>query len=139
MPLRHNVEDTVASLVLKIPSDRVDDALKLLAVLHPQERFHRTAIVYLSLLIGAALLLGASLMAATQDPPDAILLAPMILGSVFVGGALTAAVGRPASLTQLKRAAEDLAASKPEPSEAADDAISTQRVAVRVSADHSRS
>lgn len=107
-------ERAVASLVVKVvqnvESRRMPDALALISIMHPAEKRHRAVVLYVVLAASIAMLLGATHKCLFGQPTQYTLL-PVAIGGTFVGAVLAAITGKPASITDMSRAARAFAAS----------------------------
>ena len=105
--LSHQV---IAVLVKDVPPERIDDALKLIAVIHPLQRRLRQVAIYFAMVLGSVLLAGTTAyICLNQEDARAVLLAPLVFGGVFFGAGFAAANGQPASVGQMAEAAERIA------------------------------
>ena len=100
----------IGVLVKDVPPERIDDALKLIAVIHPLQRRLRQVAIYFAMLLGCVLLVGTTTyILGHESDTRAVLLAPLVFGGIFFAAGFAAANGQPASVGQMAEAAERFA------------------------------
>ncbi|MDB4991200.1 MAG: hypothetical protein JWN04_6378 [Myxococcaceae bacterium] len=110
MPTAKKLPKELTEILEKLEAPSVEDAMILLAVLHPDERQSRSLMCAAAMAAGIGLVAFSTWCLAFGPPGNEILILPMLIGATFMGAALGVAAGLTRSAREISAMVDKLRA-----------------------------